>query len=118
MDPVRFDQLSKRLAARCSRRRAAQALGAAGLAGAGLSQRRQDAAADCPNASLHCGLPHSQGGYQDMGGVGHFGQCWDWSTFDCEMCPGTMDAAARRCNETYQDCLGRCIAVIHFKGRW
>jgi hypothetical protein len=110
MDPARFDQLSKRVATRLTRRGAVQTLGAAGLAGAVLSQHRQDAAADCPDAYLKCVLPN-QGGEKILHS---YGQCWNWSTFVCEPCPSSIEIATKRCNKVYPDCLGQCVAVFSF----
>jgi hypothetical protein len=114
MDPVRFDQLSKHVATRLSRRSAVQWLGAGAAAGALLSVRQQQAAADCRDAWMHCGLPASGGGRYDQGAAGYYGRCWNWSTFTCELCAGALDAASRACNETYPGCLGRCVANIYY----
>jgi hypothetical protein len=110
MNPARFDQFSKHVATRLSRRRAVRALGAAGLAGAVLSQHRQDAAADCPDATLTCSKPDktNPGGY---GSAGVYGMCWNWTTFACELCPGVSDAATRNCNATWPECQGQCVAI-------
>jgi hypothetical protein len=116
MDPNRFDQLSKRVATgRFSRRRAVRGLGAAGVASTLFALRREPVAADCPDAWMHCDLPHQLGGYTDEGAVGYSGQCWNWSTVSCELCPGASDAATRRCNETYPACGGRCVASIFYR---
>jgi hypothetical protein len=110
MDPVRFDQMSKRWAARLTRRRAVQALGAVGVAGTLLGVRQEHAAADCPDAYLKCVLPN-QGGEKILHS---YGQCWNWSTFVCEPCPSSIEIATKRCNKVYPDCLGQCVAVFSF----
>jgi hypothetical protein len=111
MDPVRFDQLSKRLAVGISRRRAVQALGAAGLAGTFFALRRQPAAADCPDRSALCMRPISENAEVSVNGAEvKYGQCWNWSRFVCEPCPGAIDVATKRCNETWTECQGQCIA--------
>jgi hypothetical protein len=109
MDPVRFDQLSKCVAMRLSRRRAVQALGAAAVAGAVLSQRHQDAAADCPDNTVYCSAPFYGSSLTVRGSGVNYGQCWNWSTFSCELCAGVIEAATQRRNETWPDrCNGQC----------
>ena len=122
MDPVRFDQLSKRVATgRLSRRHAFRGLGAAGLAGALFGLRREPAAADCPDITTcyrGC-LPEelSEGGWCNqitstpMPG-GPVGSCWSWDTLQCNPCSTTWDALHARCN-TVGFCHGLCKATFH-----
>jgi hypothetical protein len=115
MDPARFDQLSKRVATRLTRRRVVRALGTAAVAGAVLSQRHQDAAADCPNAAVTCGIITNPVDFLNVGGygsAGEYAQCWNWSTLVCELCRDARSAAIKRCNATWPECQGRCYAMI------
>jgi hypothetical protein len=121
MDPVRFDQLSKRLASTgLSRRRAVRGLSAAGLASALFALQRQPAAADCPDI-ITCWrgcLPQerSAGGFCDAithSGMpnGPVGSCWNWSEFKCNPCQGTWADLDALCNASYSWCGGQCRAT-------
>jgi hypothetical protein len=115
MDPVRFDQLSARLARRhLSRRHALRGLGAAGLASALFALRHQPAAADCRDIVVSC--RH----YADSAGMlpgpvvgslgGPVGACWDWATLQCYPCHTSRDQYAAICNQTFPAaCDGMCF---------
>jgi hypothetical protein len=115
MDPARFDRLSKSLATHVSRRRAVRGLGAAGLAGAVLSQHRQDVAADCPDISGCCygsGSPC----FNITGGP--YGACWNWDKMVCEPCSTTWAALNDICNKALPDLCrgGKCWAAFPIAG--
>jgi hypothetical protein len=111
MDPARFDQISKLVATwRFSRRRAVRGLGAAGLAGALLGVRREQAAADCPDFTrcefdcLSC-----EEIVQDIPlPGGPVGSCWDWGLLTCLPCHTTTDALRALCNQANPACRGQC----------
>lgn len=121
MDPLRFDQLSKRFASiRLDRRRMAQGLSAAGISGVLAAVRRQPAAADCLDVFLECGIPAGGSSWYSIGSAGVYGQCWNWSAATCEVCPGAYEAAASHCNAFYPACENRCQAYCAYRtcGRW
>lgn len=121
MDPTRFDRLSKRIGAmRLTRRRTAQGLGAAGIAGIFGALRGQPAAADCLDVFLECGIPAGGSSWYSIGSAGVYGQCWNWAAAKCEVCPGAYETAASVCNSQYPSCENRCQAYCAYRtcGRW
>ena len=111
MDPARFDQLSRFVGRRCSRRRVARGVVAAVAAGAVAVARHDPTAADCNDTLLYCGGPHHDGGHMGHAQSGCFCRCWYCNAFRCELCPGSVAAAAQLCNDRYPaECGGQCIA--------
>lgn len=116
MDPVRFDHITKRFAARrLSRRYAIRGLGAAGLAGALFSVRREHAAADCPDISICSGPCGPSGGCNPRFALpgGPVGACWD-GFIGCNPCHTTWDALKAICNQANAQCGGECYASFPF----
>ncbi len=116
MDPVRFDQLSKLIAMRrLSRRRAVRGLGSAGIAGAILGIRREQAAADCSDISIcayACGGPagtHDVCTFPIPGGAR--GACWGWDTLRCNPCHTTWAELNAVCAAS-PHCGGQCTAYF------
>ncbi len=117
MDSARFDQMSKRFAARrLSRRRTLRGVGAIGIAGALLGLRREHAAADCPDLTYCRGrcldfwCTEGFDPYFPMPG-GPKGTCWDWGDLVCKPCGTTWDDLHALCNAADPRCDGQCRAV-------
>jgi hypothetical protein len=116
MDPVRFDQLSKRFALRrLSRRQTLRGFVAAGSAGALFSLRRDHAAADCPDIGRCTFLCDSNWGpntetcsFAIPGGP--YGSCWNLGGLWCQPCHTTWADLEALCSSA---CAGgkKCTAA-------
>ena len=115
MEPARFDQIAKRVAARrLSRRYAFRGLGAAGLAGGLLAVRREPVAADCPDISICSGPCGPSGGCNPRFSIpgGPYGACWGF--LSCNPCHKTWEELNALCNAANAQCRGECYASFPY----